>query len=64
MSDPVAVTALENQGVTFPPGIDPADVSASYFSNGADTKTYGADLTTAQPESKVILGGTWHTTSD
>jgi iron complex outermembrane recepter protein len=42
---PVAVTALEKQGVTFPPGIDPADVSASYFSNGADTKTYGADLT-------------------
>ena len=103
----VAVTALENQGVTFPPGIDPADVSASYFSNGADTKTYGADLTldyrsdfgnagtvdwdaaanwthtevtrigldtngnplltaqgvanltTAQPESKIIVGGTY-----
>jgi iron complex outermembrane recepter protein len=104
---PVAVSALESQGVTFPPGIDPADVSAFYFSNGADTKTYGVDftadyrtsigeaghidwdaeanwthtqvtrigldenrnpllnlqgvanLTTAQPESKVILGGVW-----
>ncbi len=42
---PVAVAALESQGVTFPPGIDPADVSAFYFSNGADTKTYGAELT-------------------
>jgi iron complex outermembrane recepter protein len=104
---PIAVAALESQGVTFPPGIDPADVSAVYFSNGADTKTYGADftlgyrsdlggvgtvdwdaeanwthtevtrigldnngnpllnaqgvayLTSAQPQSKIILGGTW-----
>ncbi len=40
-----AVDALEAQGVTFPPGIDPADVSAVYFSNGADTKTYGTDFT-------------------
>lgn len=104
---PRAVAALESQGVTFPPGIDPADVSASYFSNGADTKTYGVDftlsyrsdfggagaidwdaeanwthnevtrvgldnngqpllnaqgaayLTSAQPESKIILGGTY-----
>lgn len=105
---PVAVAALESQGVTFPPGIDPADVSAHYFSNGANTKTYGADftldyrsdfggagtvdwdaeanwthtevtrvgqdtngkallslqgiayLTTAQPQSKIIVGGTWN----
>lgn len=104
---PLAVDALESQGVTFPPGIDPADVSAYYFSNGADTKTYGADftadhrsdlggtgridwdfeanwthtevtrvgldnngnpllnaqgvsyLTSAQPESKIIVGGVW-----
>jgi iron complex outermembrane receptor protein len=104
----VAVAALESQGVTFPPGIDPADVSAHYFSNGANTKTYGADftldyrndfggagtvdwdaeanwthtevtrvgqdtngkallslqgiayLTTAQPQSKIIVGGTWN----
>jgi iron complex outermembrane receptor protein len=102
-----AIDALEGQGVTFPPGIDPADVSANYFSNGADTKTYGADftadystalgaygtinwdaaanwthtevtsvgldnngnpllnaqgisyLTSDQPESKIIIGGTW-----
>ncbi len=102
-----AIDALETQGVTFPPGIDPADVSAFYFSNGADTKTYGTDftadyrsdfggagtidwdaeanwthtevtrvgldnngnpllnaqgidyLTSAQPESKIIVGGIW-----
>ena len=105
---PTAVSTLENyEGITFPVGIDPADVSAQYFSNGADTKTYGLDftadyrtdlgaagsidwdaeanwnhnqvtkvdddlngnpllnaqgiafLTTAQPQSKIILGGVW-----
>jgi iron complex outermembrane receptor protein len=40
-----AIDALEANGVTFPPGIDPADVTAVFFSNGADTKTYGVDLT-------------------
>jgi iron complex outermembrane recepter protein len=102
-----AINALAANGITLPPGIDPADVSAVYFSNGADTKTYGADFTadyrsdfgdfgaidwdaganynrtvitrigldgngnpllnaqtasylaTAQPQSKIILGGTW-----
>ena len=40
-----AINALEQNGVSFPPGIDPADVTAVFFSNGADTKTYGVDLT-------------------
>jgi iron complex outermembrane receptor protein len=105
-----AINALAANGITLPPGIDPADVSAVYFSNGADTRTYGADLTadyrsdfgdfgtidwdaganynhtvitrigldgngnpllnaqtasylaTDQPQSKIILGGTWRST--
>ena len=40
-----AINALEANGVTFPPGINPANVTAVFFSNGADTKTYGVDLT-------------------
>jgi iron complex outermembrane receptor protein len=40
-----AINALAQNGVTFPAGIDPADVTAVFFSNGADTKTYGIDLT-------------------
>ena len=40
-----AINPLEQNGVSFPPGIDPADVTAVFFSNGADTKTYGVDLT-------------------
>jgi iron complex outermembrane receptor protein len=40
-----AIAALEANGVTFPPGINPANVTAVFFSNGADTKTYGVDLT-------------------
>ena len=40
-----AINALEQNGVNFPPGILPADVTAVFFSNGADTKTYGVDLT-------------------
>jgi iron complex outermembrane recepter protein len=40
-----AIRALEANGVTFPPGVNPADVTAVFFSNGADTKTYGIDLT-------------------
>jgi iron complex outermembrane recepter protein len=40
-----AIKALEQNGVSFPPGIVPADVTAIFFSNGADTKTYGADFT-------------------
>lgn len=40
-----AINALEANGVMFPPGINPADVTAVLFSNGADTKTYGLDLT-------------------
>jgi iron complex outermembrane receptor protein len=102
-----AIDALAANGITLPPGINPADVSAVYFSNGANTKTYGADFTadyrsdfgdvgivdwdgaanynhtvitrigldgngnpllnaqtasylaTAQPQSKIIVGGTW-----
>jgi len=40
-----AINALEANGVTFPAGINPANVTAVFFSNGADTKTYGVDLT-------------------
>ena len=40
-----AISALAQNGVSLPPGIDPADVTAVFFSNGADTKTYGVDLT-------------------
>ena len=40
-----AIAALEANGVTFPPGINPANVTAVFFSNGADTKTYGVDVT-------------------
>ncbi len=40
-----AINALEQNGVSFPPGIVPADVTAVFFSNGADTKTYGVDVT-------------------
>jgi iron complex outermembrane recepter protein len=102
-----AISALAANGVVLPPGIDPADVSAVFFSNGADTKTYGVDftadyrsdfeaagsidwdlavnynrtlltrlgldgngnplldaqqisyLTSASPQSKIIVGGTW-----
>ncbi len=103
----IAIAALEGENITLPPGIDPADVSTNYFSNGADTKTYGVDatadyrtdlgnagsidwdaeanwthtevtsigedtlgapllnaqniatITSAQPESKIIVGGIW-----
>ena len=40
-----AINALAQNGVSLPPGINPADVTAVFFSNGADTKTYGVDLT-------------------
>jgi iron complex outermembrane recepter protein len=40
-----AINALAANGVVLPPGIDPADVTAVFFSNGADSKTYGVDLT-------------------
>jgi iron complex outermembrane receptor protein len=40
-----AINALAQNGVSFPPGIIPADVTAVFFSNGVDTKTYGVDFT-------------------
>lgn len=40
-----AINALQQNGVSFPPDIVPADVTAIFFSNGADTKTYGVDFT-------------------
>ena len=52
-----AINALEANGVTFPPGISPANVTAVFFSNGADTKTYGVDLT-ADYRSDFGAGGT------
>jgi iron complex outermembrane receptor protein len=105
-----AIDAMAANGIVLPAGIIPADVTARYFSNGADTKTYGADFTadyrtdldgwgtvdwdfganynrtlvtrvgldgngnpllnaqtlsyisTASPESKVVLGGSWRGT--
>lgn len=40
-----AIDALAANGVVLPPGINPSDVTAVFFSNGADTKTYGVDAT-------------------
>ena len=52
-----AIDALAANGVVLPPGINPADVSAVFFSNGADTKTYGVDFT-ADYHSDLGSGGT------
>ncbi len=40
-----AINALIAQGIQLQPGIDPTDVTAQYFSNGASTRTQGLDLT-------------------
>ncbi|MBD1586870.1 TonB-dependent receptor plug domain-containing protein [Pseudomonas typographi] len=44
-SGATALSALTQQGVTLPAGLDPSAVSVQYFSNGADTRTRGLDLT-------------------
>ena len=49
-----AINALQQNGVNLPPGVIPADVTAIFFSNGADTKTYGVDLTA---DYRTALGG-------
>jgi iron complex outermembrane recepter protein len=41
----VALSALAANGITLPSGLDTADVSARYFSNGIDTLTQGFDFT-------------------
>ena len=40
-----AIAALTAQGIQLQSGLDPTDVSAQYFSNGASTRTQGLDLT-------------------
>lgn len=51
-----AIAALSGAGVELPPGIDPADVSASYFINGANTKTQGVDITGSYLQDLADLG--------
>lgn len=45
-----AIAAMEAAGLSIPSSIPPSAVSASYFTNGANTRTRGLDLT-----------GTYHT---
>ncbi|UAK26250.1 TonB-dependent receptor plug domain-containing protein [Sphingomonas nostoxanthinifaciens] len=40
-----AINALTAQGISLPSGLDPNNVSATYFANGADTRTRGIDVT-------------------
>jgi iron complex outermembrane receptor protein len=39
-----AINAYALEGLITNPGVDPAGVSANYFSNGADTRTQGLDI--------------------
>jgi iron complex outermembrane receptor protein len=39
-----AIDALASGGITLPGGLVPANVSASYFINGVDTRTRGIDI--------------------
>jgi iron complex outermembrane receptor protein len=45
MAGEAAIEALEASGLPVSPTIAPANVSAWYFTNGANTRTRGADLT-------------------
>lgn len=49
-SGEAAIAAMEAAGLSVPASIPPSAVSASYFTNGASTRTRGIDFT-----------GTWHT---
>jgi iron complex outermembrane receptor protein len=49
-SGEAAIAAMEAAGLSVPDSIPASAVSASYFTNGASTRTRGVDLT-----------GTWHT---
>ena len=49
-SGTAAIAALQAAGLSVPGSVPASSVSASYFTNGADTRTRGLDLT-----------GTWHT---
>jgi iron complex outermembrane recepter protein len=40
-----AIDALAAQGIALPSGLDPNNVTATYFANGANTRTRGMDLT-------------------
>ena len=39
-----AITAIEETGASLQSGLDPADVYANYFTNGASTRTQGLDI--------------------
>ncbi|KXV04918.1 TonB-dependent receptor plug domain-containing protein [Acetobacter malorum] len=43
-SGTVAEQAIALTGIDLPPGLDPRNVSANYFSNGASTRTQGVDI--------------------
>ncbi len=43
-SGATATSAIEATGATLPTSIDPSNVSAYYFANGASTRTQGADV--------------------
>lgn len=43
----VAINALSAQGIAINPGTLPSAVSVQYFSNGADTRTRGLDITSS-----------------
>ncbi len=51
-----AINALAAQGIQLQSGIDPTDVTAQYFSNGASTRTQGLDLTADYPSSFGAYG--------
>ncbi len=43
-SGAIAEQAIGLTGIALPSGLDPADVTANYFSNGASTRTQGVDI--------------------
>lgn len=44
-----AINAIGVLGISLPPDIDPTDVTAQYFSNGASTRTQGLDIVADYP---------------
>ena len=56
LSGDEAIEALGLQGIAVSPGLAPGDVSASFFTNAASTRTRGVDITL----SYTTPLGTWH----
>ena len=44
VNGPTALAAIAETGATLAPNLDPADVTANYFTNGASTRTQGLDV--------------------